>query len=204
MLLKNILFITCFGLLVSFNMKYNLETDKILVETFNDEELNDIIKLIDYVDKLVKAETKSDDVKTAYPLYFEKLKINMFEGNYIVPINRETKCSIFERINENTFDEFWYLQCANMNKISSMETSRTELSININGKYVDYIRKIGEADPLFQDLYEFIMSTGHILSASMMIFLASNEGVDFNLIKNRLLAVVCIFSISEPIEKRED
>ncbi|ASB47963.1 hypothetical protein [Alkalitalea saponilacus] len=125
----------------------------------------------------------------------------MFEGNYIVPINSEEKFMFLEGINESTFNEFWYVKYPNNNKIHSKETSRTELLININGKYVDYIRKLEETDPLFQDLHEVIMSTGYVLSTSMIIFLAENESIDFNLIKNRLLAVVCIFLISEPIEK---
>ena len=200
MLCKKILFSFCFVLLLSCNERSDLKSDKAFVKTFNQEELDDIIFLIDYVDILVKEETGVEDINSAYRLYFNNLRARMFEGHFMVPIKSEAKFSFLENIEESTFNEFWYVDMAHIDTTRDTGTNSKKLRVNIYGKYLDYIRKVGESDDYFCDLHEFIMGSGDISRSGLIIYFANNKSVDYQLIKNRLLAVVCIFSINEPLK----
>lgn len=199
--MKIILILVSIALLTGFNKSNIYEPDRIFITTFSKEELVEINSLIDHVDKLVIKETDNEDINTAYHLYYEKLKTNMGDGHYIVPFNSKDKFSFLEHIKENTFDEFWRVDTRNYDTTKYYAQCNEFLSINPNGKYVDYINEIGKSDSVFFDFHENILSMGDISRTGLIRFLAINSSIDYNLIKNRLLAVVCIFSISEPIEK---
>lgn len=202
--MKIILILVSIALLTGFNKSNIYESDRIFITTFSKEELVEINSLIDHVDKLVIKETDNEDINTAYHLYFEKLKTNMDDGHYIIPFNSKDKFSFLEHIIENTFDEFWRVDTRNYDTTKYYAPCNEFLSINPNGKYVDYINEIGKSDSIFFDLNENILSMGDISRTGLIRFLANNSSIDFNLIKNRLLAVVCIFSIAEPTERIPD
>ena len=200
MFYKKILFAFCFVFLLSCNERSDLKTDKAFVSTFNQEELDDISYLIDCIDHLVKEETGVDDINSAYRLYFNNLRARMFEGHFMVPIKSEAKFLFLENIEESTFNEFWYVDMAHIDTTRDTGTNSKKLRVNINGKYLDYLRKVGESDVCFRDLHDSIISSGDISRSRLIIYFADNTNLNYRLIKNRLLAVVCIFSINEPLK----
>jgi hypothetical protein len=127
----------------------------------------------------------------------------MFENHFIVPIDAEAKYLLFENIKESTLKEFWHVHSSKRDSTGCDLINKGRLSLNINGKFIDYIEKKGKTDTLFYDLHSIIITIGDIPITGTITFLAENNSVDFKKIEYRLLAVVCLLSMDEPVEKPE-
>ncbi|GAO31098.1 hypothetical protein JCM15548_13434 [Geofilum rubicundum JCM 15548] len=71
----------------------------------------------------------------------------------------------------------------------------------MNGKFVDYIGEVGKTDSMYYYLHDHVRAMGDISSGVVIQKLADGSGIDYHLIKNRLLAMVLIMAIAEPMEK---
>ncbi|WP_157483003.1 hypothetical protein, partial [Geofilum rubicundum] len=85
--MKSFLIAVCVLLLMACAKRPDYETDEIFKATFSAEDVVAINALIGFVDSVVMKETGSEDVNTAYALYFEKFNTSLHAGNYMVPIN---------------------------------------------------------------------------------------------------------------------
>jgi hypothetical protein len=199
--MKKFLVLLSIALLMSCNRSNNYIADEIFTTTFSEDDVVEINSLIDYVDKLVTKETDHKDINAAYHAYFVKLKTNWHPRHLIVPIPCKEKFSFLEHIKKSTLDEFWRVDSGGYNTTRYYAPCPKSLIININGKYVDYLKEVGKSDSIYFDLQDNIVTMGDIPKGGVIRFLADNNSIDFGLIKNRLLAMVCIFSIEEPLEK---
>lgn len=178
---------------------YNYKSDKIFIQTFNQDEIIGITTLINYTDSLVKINTNQIEINKAYHEYFDNLKDSMFDSNYIIPITNELKFKYLKNINQNTINEFWHLYSF----VDSVQVTNPErMTININGKFMNYISKVGRIDTTFKVLHTNILSMGDISRTELIRYFSNNDSIDFHIMQNRMLAMVCIFSIFE-MEKRK-
>ncbi|PZX13412.1 hypothetical protein LX69_02668 [Breznakibacter xylanolyticus] len=169
------------------------KNDETLNEIFTPNEIHDISTLIDYTDDIVKSKTNQKDINHAYHVYFDILKDSMLANNYIIPISNKMKFNFLKSIDKNTIKEFWHIH-------HSKNINNEELILNRNGKFLNYIKEIGKSDSIFNDFYHFTIDMGDIYKAGLIIYFSNNDKINFNLAQNRILAMVCIFSISEEIK----
>jgi hypothetical protein len=188
-------------LLMACSKRPAYETDEIFKATFSADDIVAINALIGFVDSVVMKETGSEDVHTAYALYFEKLNMCLHGGNYMVPINFKDKFSFLEEVEEGTLGEFWYNFTSDYDSTRHTERNHRFLTINMNGKFVDYIREVGQSDSMCYYLHDQIMAMGDISRSMVIQKLADGSGIGYHLMKNRLLAMVCIFSMAERADR---
>ncbi len=201
MSLKIVLSVSWLFLLINFSTKYNLESDHIYLETFNDEEHRDLTLLIDFSDDLVQKKTQKNNINEAYHLYFDRLQAAMLQGYFIVPIDDKEKFHLLENVNGSTIDEIWHVDSLGGKRTD--HRSKVKLTLNINGKFIDYIEKTGNTDSIFYGIHDIFVAMGDIHRSGFINFLAEGNNIDFNKIRYRLLAVVCLLSINEPLERSE-
>lgn len=97
-------------------------------------------------------------------------------------------------------EEFWYNFTSDYDSTRHAERNHRFLSININGKFVDYIGEVGQSDSMYYYLHDQIRAMGDISTGLVVQNLADGSDIDYHLIKNRLLAMVCIFSMAERLD----
>ncbi|WP_162198254.1 hypothetical protein, partial [Geofilum rubicundum] len=118
-----------------------------------------------------------------------------------VPINFKDKFLFLEEVEEGTLGEFWYNFTSDYDSTRHAERNHRFLTINMNGKFVDYIGEVGKTDSMYYYLHDHVRAMGDISSGVVIQKLADGSGIDYHLIKNRLLAMVLIMAIAEPMEK---
>jgi len=189
--MKKVFFLSLMIFLLGCSNNINLKSDKVSVKIFDKKELIDIQNIIDFVDDIVKENTNQEEINKAYHLYFDTLKDSMFASNFIVPINRDKKLKFLESINEKTVEEFW---------LTDYSQNRF-LILNRNGKFMEYLKNIAETDTVYYHFYDNFYAMGDITTSQLIIHFSNNNDIDFNEVKNRLLAAICLFTISEPVVK---
>lgn len=175
-----------------------LESDNSLTLFFSKQQIEDIGLMIKYADIIVTKKTKESDINLAYHAYFDYLKRCMFEGEYVVPLKNAKSFLFFDEISESTYGVFWHLA----ESFSFDSTSCDEnpiISLNINGAYVKYLEKLGVTDSFFYYLHDNISFAGDLSRSQLILRLSNDDTIDFRTNPYRILAMVCVFSIYEPL-----
>ncbi len=202
--MKSFLIAVFIILLMACTKSPDYETDEIFTATFSDEDIVEINTLIAFVDSVVLSETDMEDINMAYASYLKKLVTAMHAGNDIVPINFKDKFSFLEQVKKSTLGEFWYNFTSYYDPKLYPEPYNRFLSINVYGKYVEYMGEVGKSDSIHYYVHDNIVGMGDISSSLVIEFMADSSNIDYHLIKNRLLSMVCIMGIAEPVEKSEE
>jgi hypothetical protein len=107
-------------------------------------------------------------------------------------------------VKKSTLGEFWNNFTSDYDPKLYPEPHNRFLTINIYGKYVEYIGEVGKSDSMHYYFHDHIVAMGDIPWGIALHILANSPDIDYHLIKNRLMAMVLIMAIAEPVEKSEE
>lgn len=190
----------------SCQSRINLQSDKDLNEVFIASEVNEIEKMIHYVDDRVIEITGNKDIEQAYHQLFDKLLPPVQDCSaYLIPFEEEEKYKFLESLDSTVFNEFWTVGQVRkaMYQDSIYEDGYQFLELNVSGKYVaDYLERISKLDDYYKSEKETIKMAGGLAPTTKAWFLKNHTEFDFTIPKNRLWATVFILTIEEPHDKK--
>ncbi len=192
--------------LFSCQTKFNLQSDKDLNEVFTKNELNEIEKMIHYVDDRVIEITGNKDIEQAYHQLLDKLLYPIEDGSvYLVPFDEEEKYEFLQSLDTTVFNEFWTIERVRkaVYQDSIYEDGYQFLELNSSGRYVtDYLERIGKDDDYYKSEKETIELAGGLAPTIVAWFLKNHNEFDFTIPKNRLWATIFVLRIEEPHDKK--
>lgn len=183
--MKNSILAVILILLFGCTHSYNIQSDKTITKIFNQKEMKNIQALIDYSDKLVFSKTNENEINKAYHQYFDMLRDSMFNNNTVIPIDIDERLAFLEDLDAKTINEFWLI----------MKDEKHPVNLNINGKFMEYLKNIGETDSAYYNFYDNFLAMGDITTSQVILFLSNNDDIDFSEAKHRILAMICLFSV---------
>ena len=190
----------------SCQKRFNLQSDKELNEIFTESEINEIEKMIHYVDEGVIEITGNKDIEQAYHQLLDKLLQSIDDSStYLVPFEEEKKFKFLESLDSKVFNEFWTIGRVRkaVYQDSIYEDGYQFLELSINGRYVDdYLQRIGEEDDYYKSEKGTIKMAGGLAPTTKAWFLKNHTEFDFTIPKNRLWATIFILAIEEPHDKK--
>jgi hypothetical protein len=188
--------------------KNELIVDETAKEIFSATELEEIKKVIFYVDSTVLDITSAEDINRAYHIYFDTLLSKMKNGEDIIGLVKDTvKYKFLENLNKESFEAVWRMsEKARMVKykdtlLSDLKGYKT-LEINMIGKYLDYLNSTGKTDSVYAQIVNSIQIAGDIPPSTFGWFLTNHDDFDFTNFKNRLWATVFLLRIEDPMEEK--
>jgi hypothetical protein len=192
----------------SCQQRINLQSDKDLNEVFTASEVKEIEKMIHYVDDRVIEITGNKGIEEAYHQLIDKINQTMQDSaTFFVPFEEEAKYKFLESIDTTVFNEFWYM--SNHIRKTIYKESIYEnldnyklLELKRNGKFSDYLERIGKNDAYFKSVKETLDMAGGLAPSIVASFLKIHTEFDFTMPKNRLWATVFILTIEEPHDKK--
>ena len=195
-------------ILISCQTKFDLKTDKHLTQVFTGNELQEIQKMISYVDDRVVKLTNNRNINDAYHQLLDNIDKNMQDSSkFLVPFDEEEKYEFLQSLDTTVFNEFWYM--GNHMRSANYKDSIYENLDNYKhferghrGKYSDYLEKIGENDAYYQSVKKILDFAAGLTPSLVAPFLKIHSEFDFTIPKNRLWAAVFILSIEEPHDKK--
>ncbi|MGB3151073.1 MAG: hypothetical protein WBB27_10450 [Maribacter sp.] len=192
-------FSTLFG-----QKEMDLTSDSTLITFFNENEIEGLKSMVQYVDDMVFNSTKESDIDKAYHLFFEEMALAI---EYKAPLEEEIKYQFLESLDSLIFNAIWRFE-PHMNIIHYRDTvyrnlkNFKTLELRPFGKYINYLKEIGKDDSYFESLHKMFEDVGN-LSASYS-FSKDHKDFEFNIPKNRLWAAIYILRMEETYEMKLD
>lgn len=203
----NKLLLVCFVfgifLLTSCSRQFNLKEDLVLNEVFADKEIPDVQRIIDFVDKRVIEVTGQDDIDKAYHICLRKLDEN--DGNFD-NLNQifttEEKLKLKECINPSVASAFWIPEDINPSLILTTRDCSNKLeysccAINPIGRFQAYLKRKGEQDQYYRNLYISILKNGDLSRSDAEWFPKHHREFDFEEPQARLWCAIYLLRVSE-------
>jgi len=193
---------------ISCQKKFNVNSDEIIVEIFSTQEIIALNSIIEYVDNMVLSESNEKSINQAYHNYFEKLTEYIKEGSvFPAPFDETKKYEFLENLDKNTFNEIFRMD-NHLKRVKYKDTILTNLNnikmleINSSGRYMEYLKKVGQSDEKFKQIHESIEIAGDISPSIATWFPMNHNEYDFEVVKNRLWAAVYLLRMEGLIEDK--
>ncbi len=209
--MKNII-ISIFAVLISIQCFAQSSEKLIIDETaktiFTATELKGIGEMIRYVDDAVSNSVDATDINQAYHAFFDQLGEFVKKGEIYPSLFKDSiKFEYLETIDKTAFDAIWRIDDS-VRKIRYKDSILTDvhgfkiLEINIQGKYLNYLKAIGKTDSYYESVYNTFEIAGDMPIATHAWFPMHHKEFDFSLFKDRLWATVLLLRFGDPIEEK--
>jgi hypothetical protein len=208
--MKNVL-ILIFAVLISMQCfaqgNKKLKVDETAKMIFTSTELKGIKEMIQFVDDAVTDSTNAADINQAYHTYFENYKSYVDNGFLPALLKDSLKFEYLETIDKTAFDAIWRIDDS-VRKIRYKDSILTDvhgfinLDVNLDGKYLTYLKEIGKIDSFYEHLYNNFEIAGDFGSGIYIWVPTHHQEFDFTLFKDRLWATVFLLWLGDPFEEK--
>lgn len=187
--------------------RIDFRADKDLCQIFNADEIESMASIINFVDSAVVSITKNNSKAEAYHDFFKIYGESLQKGKRIVPFIEIEKYNFLESLDEGTFNAIWRFD-TQIDRVKYKDTILTNvdyitcLTMNPQGRYMEYIKQIGKRDKRYKDLHDIIYAMGDI-STSTGLWTIHDE-FDFGKVENRIFAAIYILKIEDTYETKLD
>ena len=186
----------------------DLIPDETAKEIFNPSELKGIEQMIKYIDNEISENTNVTDINQSYHTYFDKLESYVSNGKMFPSLLKDTtKFKFLETIDKEAFSAIWKMDDY-VKMVKYRDTTLTDLygfkslELNHQGKYLKYLKEIGESDNKYAELYKSIEIAGDISPSTVGWFPAHHKEFDFASFKDRLWATVFLLRMGDTLEEK--
>ena len=186
----------------------DLVPDEAAQKIFTPTELTGIVEMVKFVDSKVSENENLTDINQIYHAYFDKLNSYVLEGKMFPALLKDTtKFKFLETIDKEAFSSIWKMDDY-VRMVRYKDTTLTDLhgfktlELNYQGKYLKYLKEVGESDHRYADLYKSIEISGDISPSTVAWFPAHHQEFDFSSFKDRLWATVFLLRMGDPLEEK--
>ena len=162
-----------------------------IVKVFNKEEIVSLESIITFFDKIIMEKTQLPKVNDAYCSYFETInKMESFdEFEKLIHIeNKESYRNLITQLKENGMYKKIWIDAYKYKSFVRKDTLKTYRRYKWeNGKYMNFLRLVGEKDTFIKDYRESIIACGDICLTDIVSFMKFYKRFDFNKEIDRLM-----------------
>lgn len=169
-----------------------------LKKVFTKNELKEIDSIIDYYDNYVQSKNdKILPIEEAYTLFIENNKpTSSSEGNQdVFYISSEDRNEFLNTVDNNFLLEIY--EKHDSTKLGNPKTKEWfiiyppfHLTLNTNGKFMEFLSELARRKPYYKDFYHEIISMGDISPTIISKLLYENEDIDFSSREERFVFII--------------
>lgn len=180
------------------------------VSIFNSEELLSMHEIVAYHDSIVKTNTADFlDIDSAYILYLDSVcPLILKSGDFSLSgINARSRERLIDRLNKTNLGEI-YIVGDTLEYFSMDIKKRVKkyfpyyLTMNINGKYTELLKKMSEDNVFIDKYYKNMIESGDLSPTCFGMILRDHDQLDFSSSDQRLIYIVTILRVNESIKDR--
>ncbi len=188
-ILVGIILISC-----ALSSKTALKTHTAIVQIFSNEEIVSLESIITFFDKIIMEKTQLPKVNDAYCSYFETInkKESFDEFEKLIHIeNKESYRNLITQLKEKGMYKKIWIDAYKYKSFVRKDTLKTYRRYKWeNGKYMNFLRLVGEKDTFIKDYRESIIACGDICLTDIVSFMKFYKRFDFNKEIDRLMYAV--------------
>jgi hypothetical protein len=177
----------------------------LLSKYFTENDREELVKVVAFVDSLVLFNTSATDINEAYHTYFDSVHQLYASGsNKNHSFNEPEKQTFLFGLDSTFFHKIWIKSTPRLIHTQDTVLYNPEnffsVSVNWNGGYIKYLKEKGEENEYFKKVFENIEITGDISPVIFGDFLQNHRQFDFNDAENRLWAAIFILRMTDPMD----
>ncbi|GAB1450187.1 hypothetical protein MASR2M47_02430 [Draconibacterium sp.] len=164
--------------------------------------------MIRFVDDTISDGVEATDINQAYHAFFDKLASYLVKGDFLPSLFKDSiKFKYLETIDNTAFDAIWRMDNY-VRMIRYRDTILTDvhgfktLQVNLDGKYLKYLKETAKTDSFYEGLYNSFEIAGDMPASTYTWFPMHHQEFDFSLFKDRLWATVFLLWMGDPIEEK--
>ena len=186
------------------------ESDDLLTKHFNKSEIKTIEKIIQYFDDYVISQTSNQlTIDKAYTTYLNKMKASIEKASdydLFLP-SIDNRIEFYRTLDKNILSEIYNIKdtlTVNFRGENGPQKvySPYSLSLNLHGKYFDFLKDLSLKNDFFKSYYENIQVAGDISPTHYSKILHEHSEIDFNNREERLVVIISLLEIGKTISQK--
>ena len=208
--MKKFIFLTSilFSSLQLFSQQHlDLKSNQNLRKIFSLEEIGELEKIIYYVDSILLIKSESTDIYQAYHEFLDETYVSLIDSAKSVAFNEKKKYLFLTSLPNNIFNAIWRWD-TNPQFVRYKDTALKNLdnfkllSFNPHGRYMEYLRLVGETNEFYNNLQTSIHRMGGLPASTAVWYTKNNDKFDFSTVEDRLWAAIFILSKEETTQEK--
>ena len=151
------------------NTAKEMQSIRTVTDIFDKAEIKDLATIVDFFNAQICDEPKNAkaDITKCYQSFFKRMEECEIKGDITVPVSFEAQQGLYSRISARSFNEIWaYNQHWARILVDSVlhDTYVTEIHLKCNGKYLQFLEKLGNENEVISDYLDALLSVGGMIS----------------------------------------
>jgi len=185
-----------------------LANDSTIKKVFTKSEIRDLNKIVEFVDSIVISQSPNVSIDSAYHFFLDSLRIRLTTERYFrAALDQELKYKFIFSLNHELVRNIWntdsiarHLKYKDTVLLNLTDYPR--LDLKSQGKYMDYIKIIGENDLAFKELYNDVRMCGHLSNSLRIGYIRRHNMLNFEILENRFWIAIFILTLEERTDKK--
>jgi hypothetical protein len=165
-------------------LAYKLQNDTIIQAVFSKNDIEQLAKLRQMVDKMVLKQTGEKNTNTAYIRFVNHLK----QSKTTLQLSEKIKLShdsVVLLINTNS-------ALGELFRIDEQMNHQNQISLNLSGKMLPFVKKLSGENPHYSSIHESILIAGDISPSVISDFIFNPESYNLKSEAEKLYASLLI------------
>lgn len=168
---------------------------------FTTEELKTLNTIVDYYDSIILSKTSGNqDIKTSYYQYFDSIFPIVIEAGdlNLLAIDQESRTNFLSSLDQDFLREIYQIRDSviySFRGVTKTKYSAYILSLNFNGKFVDYLKYLSNENKFLEQFYDDIIATGDFNPVGYAMILKEYKDLEIEDVQQRLVLVISLLVI---------
>ena len=179
-----------------------LESSSTLTEIFNESEIQDFSKILEFFDNEVCESEKvdSNNIYDCYKIFFKRMSQAVETGNIEIKIDFDSQKKLYNKISDSTFNQIWWFgKSWSEKKVDTLKY----IDIRYDGKYVVFLNKLGRDYQVIEDYHKRFEAFGAITPSMINEIFVNYDQYDIKDERVRLMIAVHYLTIYDQYLRKE-
>lgn len=187
--------------------KLDFHKDKELTSVYSYDEINEIEKMVNYVENRILQLAGESDISLAYESFWSNFKRISSPSDLVIPFTDEEKFIFIESLDVNTIESFFKIDTC-YGKVNYQDSIYTNLcgikhlKLSYEGKFMKYLSEVGKKDSNFKAIYSMLKAGGDVPAGRYQGIANAYDIVDIQSTKWRLLFSFYVLRMEETIDTK--
>ncbi len=196
------LLIFIFTLISCSGKKNKLADSQTFLNTFNSNEIEDLQLLFNFFIENICSSKEKENLDACYDNFFKNMEKGFDTGNMELTWDFENQKRIYHQFSDSTFNEIWSYGKSWNNRNYPKDTFRT-VNINLNGKYFDFLKRVGKKDTIIRTYYETLEASGDLPPSLVAGLIKNYNSYNVEDVRVKFIIAIHYLTLNDQYKRKE-
>jgi len=178
-----------------------LSNDPIVNKYFNKEEIEGLVKILNFFEDEIANQSATDNIIDSYELFFENIKPEMKLEEFDSIISFGVQKKFLSDLNPILFNEIWFYK-KDYNPI--IKDTVESIHYKWKGKYFDFLYAVSEKDKAIEEYFKDFTAVGDVSPSILAYSMMDYKKYDLKLERIRLIIAINYLTFNEQLRLIEN